>query len=53
MRHLAAGKSTREAAAALFLSEKTIEHHISRIYAKTGAENRAAATAYAIRHGLA
>ena len=53
LRLVAAGKTTREAAAALFLSEKTIEHHISRTYAKTGAENRAAATAYAIRHGLA
>jgi DNA-binding CsgD family transcriptional regulator len=52
LRLLASGKSNRDIAAELFLSEKTIEHHISRIYGKTGVEKRAAATAYAIRHNL-
>lgn len=49
---LASGRSNREIAVALFLSEKTVEHHVSRIYGKTGVENRAAATAYAIHHNL-
>jgi predicted ATPase/DNA-binding CsgD family transcriptional regulator len=49
---LAAGKSNREIAGSLFLSEKTVEHHVSRMYGKIGVENRAAATAYAIRHNL-
>ncbi|HET7095715.1 MAG TPA: LuxR C-terminal-related transcriptional regulator [Thermomicrobiales bacterium] len=53
LREIAAGKSNREIAAALFLSEKTVERHVSNIYAKSGAENRAAAAAFAIRHGLA
>jgi DNA-binding CsgD family transcriptional regulator len=49
----ATGKTNREIAAALSLSEKTIENHLGSIYAKTGADNRAAATAFAVRHGLA
>ncbi|HEU5431289.1 MAG TPA: response regulator transcription factor, partial [Thermomicrobiales bacterium] len=52
LRAVAVGKSNREIAAALFLSEKTVERHLSNIYAKTGAENRVAAAAFAIRHGL-
>ena len=53
LRLVATGKSNRAIAAALYLSEKTIERHLSSIYAKTGAENRAAATAFALRHGVA
>ncbi len=30
-----------------------VEHHLAHIYAKTGADNRAAAAALAVRHGLA
>ena len=33
---VAAGKTNREVAAALFLSEKTIESHLARIYDKLG-----------------
>jgi ATP/maltotriose-dependent transcriptional regulator MalT len=50
---VAAGRSNREIAEALVLSEKTIEHHLTSIYGKIRADNRAAATAFAIRHGLA
>jgi DNA-binding CsgD family transcriptional regulator/tetratricopeptide (TPR) repeat protein len=53
LRLVAQGKSNREIAHALVLSEKTVANHIANIFAKTGAENRSAATAFAIRQGLA
>jgi DNA-binding CsgD family transcriptional regulator/tetratricopeptide (TPR) repeat protein len=53
LRLVAAGRSNREIASDLVLSEKTVENHLTRIYAKIGAENRAAAAAFAIRHTLA
>ena len=37
---VARGASNAEAAAALFLSPKTIEYHLSNIYRKTGLESR-------------
>jgi ATP/maltotriose-dependent transcriptional regulator MalT len=39
---VAAGKRNREVAAALFLSEKTVESHLARIYDKLGIRSRAA-----------
>jgi DNA-binding NarL/FixJ family response regulator len=47
------GKSNREIAHDLGLSEKTITNYLTHIFNKTTCENRAAATAFAIRHGLA
>ena len=38
---LAAGRSTREAAAALFLSPKTVEYHLRHVYVKLGVRSRA------------
>ena len=38
---LAGGKTTREAATALFLSPKTIEFHLARVYPKLGVRSRA------------
>jgi DNA-binding NarL/FixJ family response regulator len=35
------GASNQEAAAALFLSQKTIEYHLSNIYRKTNLRSRA------------
>lgn len=47
------GKSNRQIAHALGLSEKTVTNYLTHIFNKTTCENRAAATAFAIRHGLA
>lgn len=40
-RMLAEGRSTREAAAALFLSPKTVEYHLRHVYGKLGIRSRA------------
>jgi DNA-binding NarL/FixJ family response regulator len=37
---VAAGRTNRETAAALYLSEKTVENNLSRIYAKLGVRSR-------------
>jgi ATP/maltotriose-dependent transcriptional regulator MalT len=39
---VASGKRNRDVAAALFLSEKTVESHLARIYDKLGVHSRAA-----------
>ena len=53
LRLLAAGKSNQQIADELVISPNTVNRHVSNIYAKTGAANRAEATGYAHRHGLA
>jgi len=50
---VAQGKSNRQIAHALGLSEKTVTNYLTHIFNKTTCENRAAATAFAIRHSLA
>jgi DNA-binding NarL/FixJ family response regulator len=50
---VAQGKSNGQIAQALGLSEKTVTNHLTHIFNKTACDNRAAATAFAIRHGLA
>ena len=50
---IASGKSTRQIAHTLVLSEKTVTNHLTHIFTKTASENRAAATAFAFHHGLA
>jgi ATP/maltotriose-dependent transcriptional regulator MalT len=55
LRLLAAGRTNSEVADALFISVRTVERHISNIYAKIGASGRSArvvATSYANRHGI-
>ena len=37
---LASGTTTREAAAALFLSPKTVEYHLRNVYSKLGVNSR-------------
>jgi DNA-binding CsgD family transcriptional regulator len=41
---LAEGRTTREAAAALFLSPKTVEYHLRKVYTKLGIHSRAELT---------
>jgi len=50
---LAVGKSNLEISAQLFLSLRTVERHITNLYGKLGVRNRAEATSYAVKHGLA
>ncbi len=50
---LAAGRSNRDIAAALVISEKTVARHLSNIFTKLGISSRTAAAAYAYEHGLA
>ena len=50
LRLLGDGLSNREIAERLFISPKTAEHHVSRIYAKLGVGSRAEAAAYAVRN---
>jgi ATP/maltotriose-dependent transcriptional regulator MalT len=52
LRLLAAGKTNRAIAGELVLAEKTVDRHVSNVYAKLGVSSRAAATAYAYRHQL-
>lgn len=49
---LARGLSNREMGEQLVLSPRTIERHLENVYRKTGARNRAEATAYAFTNGL-
>lgn len=49
---VATGKTNREIAADLVISEKTVARHISNIFAKLGVTSRAGATAYAYTHDL-
>ncbi len=53
LRLIAAGKSNREIARALFVSEATVKTHVNRIFAKTGSRDRAQAMRYAYDHGYA
>ena len=53
LRLLASGLSNAEIAGCLFLSNATVKTHINRIFAKTGARDRAQAVRYAYQHGMA
>jgi ATP/maltotriose-dependent transcriptional regulator MalT len=53
LRLVAAGLTNAEVADRLFLSPRTVEAHLRRIYDKLGTSSRAAATRFALEHGLA
>jgi DNA-binding NarL/FixJ family response regulator len=50
---LASGLSNAEIAERLYLSNATVKTHINRIFAKTGARDRAQAVRFAYQHGMA
>ncbi|MBA3473656.1 MAG: helix-turn-helix transcriptional regulator [Rubrobacter sp.] len=52
LRLIAAGRSNREIASALVISERTVDRHVSNIFTKLSVSSRAAATAYAYEHQL-
>jgi DNA-binding NarL/FixJ family response regulator len=52
LRLLASGRTNKAIAKQLFLSEKTIDRHVSNIFTKINVASRAAATAYAYQHQL-
>jgi len=52
LRHVAAGATNKAIAAELVLSVRTVDRHMSNIFAKLGVSSRAAATAFAHEHRL-
>ncbi|MGH8635502.1 MAG: LuxR C-terminal-related transcriptional regulator [Burkholderiales bacterium] len=52
LRLVARGKTNREIASALFISDRTVERHVSNIFNKLDLPSRSAATAYAYEHQL-
>jgi DNA-binding CsgD family transcriptional regulator len=52
LRLVAEGRTNKDIAAALGLSQKTIARHVSNIFTKTGAPTRTAAAAFAYDHGI-
>ncbi|MGZ4561120.1 MAG: response regulator transcription factor [Mycobacteriaceae bacterium] len=53
MKTHAAGRSSREIARALFVSEATVKTHVNRIFAKTSSRDRAQAIRCACTHSYA
>ncbi len=52
LRHVAAGRSNQAIGAALAISERTVERHVSNIFTKLGVGSRTAAAAYAFKHSI-
>jgi DNA-binding NarL/FixJ family response regulator len=49
---LAQGLSNKEIAGVMWLSDRTVERHITSVYRKIGVVRRSEATAFALRHGV-
>jgi HD-GYP domain-containing protein (c-di-GMP phosphodiesterase class II) len=52
LRLVARGRTNREIAKALVITEKTAGHHVEHIYAKAGISTRVGAALFAMRHDL-
>ncbi len=52
LRLIARGLSNKEVAERLFISPKTVANHVEHIYTKIDASSRAAASLFAMHHGL-
>ena len=52
LRLVAAGKSNREIAASLVISEHTVARHVQNIFATLGVSSRTAASAFAFEHDI-
>ncbi len=52
LEHVAAGKTNRQIAVELTVSEHTVRRHLQNIFGKLDVSSRAAATAYALQHDL-
>jgi DNA-binding NarL/FixJ family response regulator len=52
LRLVASGATNRAIGEALFISERTVERHVSNVFGKLRVSSRAAATAWAYEHGL-
>jgi DNA-binding NarL/FixJ family response regulator len=52
LRLIAQGRTNKEIAEALVITEKTAGHHVEHIYAKAGVSTRVGAALFAMRHDL-
>ncbi|WP_275888165.1 response regulator transcription factor [Nonomuraea lactucae] len=52
LRLAAQGLSNREIGERLVISSRTVGHHLSHVYDKTGQRTRASVAVFAIEHGL-
>ena len=50
LRLIAQGKTSKEIAKTLVITEKTAGHHIEHIYAKAGVSTRVGAALFAMKH---
>lgn len=49
---VAEGLSNKQIAGAMWLSDRTVERHLTSVYRKIGVARRSEATAFALRHGV-
>jgi HD-GYP domain-containing protein (c-di-GMP phosphodiesterase class II) len=52
LRLVAQGRSNRDIASDLFISEKTVRNHVEHIYSKLAVSNRTGASLFAVEHGI-
>jgi DNA-binding NarL/FixJ family response regulator len=52
IRLLLVGRTNKEIAASIYISEKTVEFHLNRIYTKIGMRTRTMAGIWAMQHGM-